>query len=107
MRYWPAALETALDFIPVATFSACTFAFGTAALHSGGVLRQKMLDAIQQAASRSSDPQAAQAVEFLKTPQGLVLAMILGLILTFVAFVLFSGLGGAIGAALLRRKNVP
>jgi hypothetical protein len=83
------------------------FAFGTAVLHSGGELRQKMLDAIQQAASRSSDPQAAQAVEFLKTPQGLVLAMILGLILTFVAFVLFSGLGGAIGAALLRRKNVP
>jgi hypothetical protein len=81
------------------------FAFGTAVLHTGADLRQKMLDAIQQAASRSSDPQAAQAVEFLKTPQGLVLAMIVGLILTFVVFVFFSGLGGAIGAALLRRKD--
>ena len=81
------------------------FAFGTAVLHTGGELRQKMLDAVQQAASRSSDPQAAQAVEFLKTPQGLVVAMILGLILTFVAFVFFSGLGGVVGAALLRRKD--
>jgi len=82
------------------------FAFGTAVLHTGADLRQKMLDAIQQAASRSSDPQAAQAMEFLKTPQGLVLAMIVGLILTFVAFVFLAGLGGAIGAALLRRKDV-
>ncbi len=81
------------------------FAFGTAVLHTGAELRQKMLDAVQQAASRSSDPQAAQAVEFLKTPQGLVVAMILGLILTFVAFVFFSGLGGVVGAALLRRKD--
>jgi len=81
------------------------FAFGTAVLHSGAELRQKMLDAVQQAASRSSDPQAAQAVEFLKTPQGLVVAMILGLILTFVAFVLFSSLGGVMGATLLRRKD--
>lgn len=81
------------------------FAFGTAVLHTGAELRQKMLDAVQQAASRSSDPQAAQAVEFLKTPQGLVVAVILGLILTFLAFVFFSGLGGVVGAALLRRKD--
>ena len=81
------------------------FAFGTAVLHTGAELRQKMLDAVQQAAARSSDPQAAQAVEFLKTPQGLVVAMILGLILTFVAFVFFSGLGGVVGAVLLRRKD--
>ena len=81
------------------------FAFGTAVLHTGAELRQKMLDAVQQAASRSSDPQAAQTVEFLKTPQGLAVAMVLGLILTFVAFVIFSSLGGAAGAALLRRKD--
>jgi len=81
------------------------FAFGAAVLHTGAELRQKMLDAVQQAASRSSDPQAAQAMEFLKTPQGLVVAMILGLILTFVAFVFFSGLGGVVGTALLRRKD--
>ncbi len=81
------------------------FAFGIAVLHTGAELRQKMLDAVQQAAARSSDPQAAQAVEFLKTPQGLVVAMILGLILTFVAFVFFAGLGGVVGAVLLRRKD--
>src|SRR5947199_10588779 len=81
------------------------FAFGTAVLHTGAELRQKMLDAVQQAASRSSDPQAAQAVEFLKTPQGLVVAVILGLILTFLAFVFFSGLGGGVGPGLLRRKD--
>ncbi len=82
------------------------FAFGTAVLHTGAELRQKMLDAVQQAASRSSDPQAAQAVEFLKTPQGLVVAVILGLILTFVAFVFFSGLGGVVGAALREKAQL-
>src|SRR5207245_9116354 len=77
------------------------FAFGTAVLHTGAELRQKMLDAVQQAASRSSDPQAAQAVEVLKTPQGLVVAVIRGLTCTSEAFVFVCGMGWVVRAAVL------
>ena len=72
---------------------------------SGGQLRAALLEAVQQSAARSSDPQAQQLLEYLKTPQGLALVMILGLIVMFVAFLVFSSLGGALGAALLRRKE--
>ncbi|MBZ5598958.1 MAG: hypothetical protein LAN83_11605 [Acidobacteriia bacterium] len=72
---------------------------------SGGELRAALLDAVRQSAARSSDPQAQQMLEYLKTPQGLALVMVLGLIFIFVVFLIFSGLGGAIGAALLRRKE--
>jgi hypothetical protein len=72
---------------------------------SGGQLRAALLEAVQQSAARSSDPQAQQLLEYLKTPQGLALVMVLGLIVMFAAFLLFSSLGGALGAALLRRKE--
>jgi len=74
---------------------------------SGGQLRAALLEAVQQSAARSSDPQAQQLLEYLKTPQGLALVMVLGLIVMFVAFLVFSSLGGALGAALLRRKDPP
>ena len=74
--------------------------------HSGD-LRAQLLDALQESASRTSDPQAQQMLDYFRTPPGLVLMMILGLIFMFIAFVLFSALGGALGAALLRRRDVP
>jgi len=75
--------------------------------HSGDQLRAQLLDALQQSASRTSDPQAQQMLDYFRTPPGLVLMMIVGLIFMFIAFVLFSALGGALGAALLRRRDVP
>ena len=75
--------------------------------HSGDQLRAQLLDALQQSASRTSDPQAQQMLDYFRTPPGLVLMMIVGLIFMFIAFVLFSALGGALGAALLRRRDIP
>jgi hypothetical protein len=75
--------------------------------HSGEQLRAQLLEALQQSASRTSDPQAQQMLDYLRTPPGLVLMMIMGLALMFIAFVLFSALGGALGAALLRRREAP
>ena len=72
---------------------------------TGGQLRDAMLQAIQQSAARSSDPQAQQAVEYLKSPQGLALMMALGLIGVCLAFMVFSSLGAALAAAMLRRKD--
>jgi hypothetical protein len=73
---------------------------------SGGQLRAALIEAVQQSAARSSDPQAQQLLEYLKTPQGLALVMVLALIVMFAAFLVFSSLGGALGAALLRRKDI-
>ena len=75
--------------------------------HSGGQLRAALLEAVQQSASRTSDPQAQQILDYLKSPPGLALVMSLGLAVMFVVFLIFSSLGGALGAVLLRRKNQP
>jgi len=73
--------------------------------HGGGELRTVMLEAIQQSAARSSDPQAQQMLDYLRTPPGMILMMAIGLFMTFVAFLIFLTLGGAIGAAFLRGKD--
>jgi hypothetical protein len=80
---------------------------GTAIFHFGPQIHQRILEAVQQAASRSSDPQAQQAVELMKTPQGLALFLLFALVLTLMACLIFSALGGTIGTALLKRKEQP
>ena len=74
----------------------------TILLHEWGQVREKALEVVAQAAARNPDPQAQQALEFFKTDQGIALLVTSAWIGTLVAFVIFSGLGGAIGAALLR-----
>ncbi|MGH3055988.1 MAG: hypothetical protein ACRDL7_13520, partial [Gaiellaceae bacterium] len=80
-------------------------AIGTLVFHTGGQLRAAMLEAIEQSAARSSDPQAQQIIEYLKTPPGLVLMMGLSLGVVLVAFLVLSSIGGAVGAAMMRRKD--
>lgn len=78
---------------------------GTLLFHTGGQLRAAMLEAVEQSAKRSADPQAQQVIEYLKTPPGLALMMGLSLAFLLVAFVILSSVGGAVGAALTRRKD--
>lgn len=75
--------------------------------HAGGELHDALIQAVQQSISRTSDPQAQQALQYLKSPPGLALIMTMGLALMFVIFLLFSSVGGVIGAAHLRRKPRP
>jgi hypothetical protein len=75
------------------------------AFHSGGQLRAALLEAVQQSAARASDPQAQQILDYLKSPPGLALVMVLGLAFMFVVFLILSSLGGALGAMLLRHRN--
>lgn len=95
------AVSGTLGFGIFAIFSAV----GTWIFHNGGELRTAMLDAIEQSAARSSDPQVQKAFEYLKTPPGLALMMALSLVMVLAAFLILSSLGGAIGAALTRRKD--
>lgn len=95
------AVSGTLGFAIFGIFSAV----GTWVFHNGGELRTAMLDAIEQSAARSADPQVQRAFEYLKTPPGLALMMALSLVMVLAAFLILSSLGGAIGAALTRRKD--
>ncbi len=73
--------------------------------HSGGQLRAALLQAVEQSAARTSDPQAQQVLEYLKSPPGLALVMAMGLAVMLIFFLLLSSAGGAVTAALLRRRE--
>jgi hypothetical protein len=79
----------------------------TILFHEWSQVRDEALAVVAQAAARNPDPQALQALEFFKTDQGIALLVTAAWVVTLIAFVLFSGLGGALGAALLRRKQRP
>lgn len=94
------ALSGFFGFVLLTTL-APLFAF---ALHRGQELRQFVLDVLQRATT-TTDPQFAEAFKQYQSPEGraiLVAAFLLGLL---VLFVTFASLGGAIGAALARRKQ--
>jgi ABC-type transport system involved in cytochrome bd biosynthesis fused ATPase/permease subunit len=84
---------------------AIVLAIRTLLLHRWDSVRQDLIAGVEQAAARNPDPQTHQVVEFLKSPQGVVLLLSMAMITTLVVFVIFSGLGGALGAALLRRRK--
>lgn len=97
------AVTGALGFVYFTIFTALE----VLVFHSGGELHNALLQAVQQSISRTADPQAQQALQYLKSPPGLALVMTMGLALMFVVFLLFSTAGGVVGAALLRRKPRP
>jgi hypothetical protein len=64
-------------------------------------LHEQMLEAIEKAASRSGDSQVQAAMEALKTPEGLAMMMFVAAVF----FILLAALGGALGGALLSRRD--
>lgn len=84
---------------------AALLSIGTMLFHAWDSIRAKLIAVVEQTAARNPDPQAQQAMEFFKSPEGIVLLLTTALIGTLIAFVIFSGLGGVLGAALLRRKE--
>jgi hypothetical protein len=73
--------------------------------HKSAELRSELVTRLQQAASQTSDPQALALFERFKTPDGLELLMLFGLITAFFAAVILAGIGGALGGAILGRRN--
>jgi len=74
-------------------------------LHKGPQIRHELIARIEQAASRTTDPQALAMFDSLKTPRGLELLMVFGLVFAFFASVILAGLGGALGGTLLARRD--
>ena len=82
-------------------------AVNTLAFRAQDEFRGAMIEAVRHAQARNPDPQARQMLEYFTSPQGMVVMLVLGGVFICVAFVLLSGLGGAISAGLLRRKEPP
>jgi len=74
-------------------------------MHKGPELRTELLARIQQASTQTSDPQVLSVFAQLKTPGGLELLMLIGIFFAFLAAIVLSGLGGAIGAAIFSRRR--
>ena len=94
------ALTGLLGFGAVALILALWTSF-----RSGKEIHDAFLSYIQQNAAQTTDPHVQQVIELFNTPEGFTFIMILSLIVTLVAFLIFSSLGGAIGAFLLHRKE--
>lgn len=82
-------------------------AFLVLVLHKGAEIRQSLLTAINQAASRTSDPQALAMFERFKTPEGLELLMVFGILFGLVAAIVLAAISGAAAGAALGRRNRP
>ena len=82
-------------------------AFVVIFLHKGPEIRNELLLRIEQASSRTSDPQVLAMFSRLKTPSGLEFLMLFGLAFAFVASIVLAGVGGAVGAAILGRRDRP
>ncbi len=74
-------------------------------LHKGPELRAALIAKIQEAASQTGDPQVLAVFERLKTPGGLEFLMVTGIIFAFLASLVLGGLGGALGGAILGRRD--
>lgn len=94
------ALTGGLGFGALAVILALWTAF-----RSSKAIHDALLNYIQQYAAHSSDPRMPQVLELFNTPEGFTFVMILTLVMTLVAFLIFSSLGGALGAFLLHRKD--
>lgn len=86
-------------------FFAIFLAMQIAIFHTGGELRAALVRAVEQAASRSSDPEAQAVARWLESPDGLTLMVIFSLISILIVFLILSSLGGAVGAVVLRNKR--
>lgn len=75
------------------------------ALHKEPELHEEVLKKIQQAAAGNNDPQVQALLEYVKTPDGFAVVVILSLILVFVAAMILGSMGGALGGAIFGRRR--
>jgi hypothetical protein len=73
--------------------------------HKGSEIRNAMLQVIQQAATKSSDPQVAAALEYFKSSPGMAVLLLFALVSAFFAAIILGSVGGALAGSFLGRHN--
>ena len=76
----------------------------TLAAQAEDKLRTAIIDAVQRAQALYPDHRL-QWFDYFTTPHGMVVYVILSAVFSWVAFVLLSGVGGAVSASALRKKG--
>ena len=76
-----------------------------AVFHSGAAIRATMQKAMEQAANQSPDPRAQEMMRNLMSPGALAAIFTFLVVVFFLVFLVFSSLGGVIGAALWGNKE--
>lgn len=76
-------------------------------LHKGAEVRAMAMDKVQQAVTRYPGPEAKSFLEFANSSDGFTFLLIASLLFALLAFIALGGIGGAIGATILGRKNRP
>ena len=64
-----------------------------------------MMDQLNQYAAQAKDPHQLQMIEYFKTSGCFAVILILGIIVMGFLFLAFSTVGGALGAAWVRRHR--
>lgn len=70
-------------------------------------LRTAAIENVQRVSSFYTEQHVKETVEFLKTPGGLAVFLIVNAVVVSVLFIILCGAGGAVSAAILRRKFPP
>jgi hypothetical protein len=104
---WAGARLGALSGLLWFATSAVLEALVVLLMHKGPEVQKTLLQAVDQAASRTSDPQVLAVFDRFKSPDGLQLLMVFFLIFGFFTAVILGAAGGALSGAVLGRRNKP
>ena len=74
-------------------------------MDKGPEIQKALIEVIQQAISRTSDPQAVAMLERFKSPEGLQFLMVFGIVSSLIAAIILACLGGALGGTIFGRRN--
>ena len=74
-------------------------------MHKGPEVHKSLMEAIAQAASRTSDPQVLAVFDRLKSPEGMEFLMIFFLIFGFFMAIILGAAGGALSGAVFGRRH--
>ncbi len=74
-------------------------------MNKGPEIQKALIEVIQQAISRTSDPQAVAMLERFKSPEGLQFLMVFGIVSSLIAAIVLACLGGALGGTIFGRRN--
>ncbi|MBO0912536.1 MAG: hypothetical protein J2P13_12155 [Acidobacteria bacterium] len=82
-------------------------AVGILTSHGQDEVREALIESVRQQQARAVDPQVRQMWDYLTTPPGMALVILLGFLFTAAVFILLSGAGALLSASLLGRKGPP
>jgi hypothetical protein len=99
-----ALLGALSGFLGCSVFVVLTVA-GAVLTDSGAKIKEKLFESLDQSAARSNEPQMQEVLQYLKSPEGFVVMVVVAVVFLLVLFLVFSSLGGAIGTTLGKKKR--